>query len=749
MKSFMGNIQLFIGAICAGLIVAIGATRMTSAQTSPSPIAPLHEGWENIDERFVFLTVELSSTEASLNAVKTALVAAGRDQASAKQRAQNYAAGNTRMDRQGGGPMDWQDFYGKTASSFYYHSNGSIDAQGQSNFKLHAQWQGKDSTSVARPPQFDYIYRANEDARKHAETDAAALGNQIDQLLSRRRELESEQSALWCKIALRGLSSRDLSIRPLYRCDLPDSPRDKQSAERFAAISAECKFMRTMNLLTKQAQSALDEDQAPVYVQLQQAVDSARDDLASSFLNLPTLADALADPQSQIGQFSAAAKRLDDLSQNLVDAYRLAGDGDRANDDQRKDNFRGEFQQTIMDFAATVLTADQVLTAQAAEWNITPDNSRFLTVDPHAKPLIVPTPVQASPTSFDIKPSPQPTVTPPPSGTSVTNVISPSDNQHQPDASAKLPTVPQNYVPDSKAIDAERKQLAALATQPLDGRRFESDQDLSQIDKPYEIKDVFRPADNTIRLKIRVGPGVEIRGGTIDLEGGGTGSGHNAQLMLTGTNSKPIILRHVEIDQPLGSAFNATHVIFDHCTFQKNGGWFAYYSSKWAMDQCLLYKCNFGSFSAVDYGFKLTNCTFVGMDFPEIEHRNDEEKSFDYMSRLRKTWNVIKSCNFVNCTILPTVFWCSEDSNFWACTFLPGAAFKSDTPTTVVAFVGGTIGDGPDQISQGNPPERAPLTIIFKLAPFPVLRWAADCPIPEVRHDDRLAGIVLNRTDTR
>jgi len=405
--------------VAACFFVTLSIAYTSFAQTAPSPIARLPEGWATIDERFVFLTIELSSVEASMNAVNSALAAAGRDQSKAEQRAANYAAGNSRMDRQGGGPMDWQDFYGQTAASFYYHSKGSIDAQRQSSFssrsrngqgqssaQLHAQYQGADTTPVGRPPQFDYIYRANADAQKNAESDAASLGNKIDQLLARRRELEFEQSALWCKIAMRGLSSRNLPIEPLYRYDLPTAPTDKQSTQRFAAISAECKFMRTINVLIKQAQSALDGDQAPVFAQLQKAIDAAHEDLAGSLLNLPIVADALTDPQSYIGQFNAAAQRLDDLSQNLIDAYRLAGDGDRADDDQRKDSFRGQFQQTIMDFAATVLTANQVLTAQAAEWNITPDNSHLVTADPNAKSLIVLTPLPPPPAPVDVKPSP-------------------------------------------------------------------------------------------------------------------------------------------------------------------------------------------------------------------------------------------------------------------------------------------------------------------------------------------------------
>jgi hypothetical protein len=717
-----------IWTICGGLLIILSVAYFCFAQTAPSPIAPLRDGWAAIDERFVFLTVELSSVETSLNAVNNALVAAGREQSKAQQRAENYAAGNNRMDRQGGGPMDWQDFYGKTAASFYYHSSGSSDVQGQSNFQLHAQQQGNDTKAIDRPPQFDYIYRANSDAEKRAETDAASMGNKIDQLLARRRELESEQSSLWCKIALRGLSSRNLSVKAMYRYDLPASPPDKQSTQRFAAISACCKFMRTINVLVKQAQPALDGDQSPVFTQLQHAVDSAREDLDSSLLDLPILADALTDSQSYIGQFDAAVRRLDDLSQNLVDSYRLAGDGDRADDDQRKNRFRGQFQQNIMDFASTVLTADEALTTQAAEWKITPDASRPVTTDPNAKPVIVPTTLPSPPPGVDFKPSAQP-----------------------PEA---LPNNPSDVKaingPDVKAISAARDDIATAETRLLDGTPFTSDQELSQVDKPYEIKDVYCPAPNSKSLKILVRPGVEVRGGRINLEPGGP-QGQDAQLLLIGTNSKPIILRHVEIDQPWTGVFNATHVIFDQCTFQKSGAWYSLggYSSRWPMDQCLLYRCKFGSFNAVDYGFKLTNCTFVEMDFPEIEHARDPAKKYDLMDWLRKDGNIIRSCSFVDCTIFPTVFWCSESSNFWNCTFLPGTAFESDTPTRVVAFVYGTTGDTPDKINQNNPPVRAPMVIKLRNAPFSALRWAADCPIPELRLDDRYAGIVFDRADNR
>jgi len=388
-----------------------------------------------------------------------------------------------------------------------------------------------------------------------------------------------------------------------------------------------------------------------------------------------------------------------------------------------------------------VLTADDVLNAQAAEWDITPDTSRRVMADPNAKPLIVPAALQLAPTSVNSNPSPP---LPP---ADQQPAIPPVAKSGTPDQSpAQPPVVVSNNPPDLNAINSERNKLTSAETRPLDSAAFTTDQDLSKTDKPYQITGVFQPAPGTGDWKILVQPGVEIRGGKIDMGRHGAGS---AQLLLAGTSSQPIILRNVEIDQPLSGVFDASNVIFDQCTFRKASGKFGIYSSKWPMDHCLLYKCTFVNFKAVDYGFKLTNCTFVDMNLPEIVQKAIRGKPVDDMDHLRKNWNIIQSCNFVNCTVFPTVFWCAENSNFWNCTFLPGFAFESETPTTVVAFVSGTTGLSPDRINLENPAQRAPLTIMDVNTPFPVARWDADCPIPELRHDDRLAQIVLARSDTR
>src|SRR5581483_2748452 len=185
------------------------------------PAQPLPPGWEQIDQRLVFLTVQLSTIESSIAAINRTLVAKGYQKQIRENAAAAAQAKNRRMDAMGGGPVPWQDFYGKTAQTFFYHPTDSNT--------IHVN-----PVPVAqRPPQFDYIYRANLGSQRNAEEEAAKIGDKIDDLLAYRKELESEQSALWCKIAFRGVVSQGYADGPLYHFPLvaPDGPAGKQSAE--------------------------------------------------------------------------------------------------------------------------------------------------------------------------------------------------------------------------------------------------------------------------------------------------------------------------------------------------------------------------------------------------------------------------------------------------------------------------------------------------------------------------------------
>jgi len=365
----------FLPVLAAVWVQRIVAQDVPASQPD---IGELKGNWEAIDQRFVFLTIELSSTEKSIAAINKALVVAGYQQARFQERAQNYRQDSDRMDRNGGGPVAWQDFYGKTAAAFFYHPSASVDIQAQGNnrtLQAHGEWKGEEQ-AITRPPQMDYIYRANANGEKRADTDAAQIGNKIDDLLQHRRELEAEQSALWCKIAFRALSTRELSDKPRYRFEMTSNASDEPGKEQLAVVAACCKFMRAINLLSEQLQPDIDSDQGEALAGLQQGVAGARRQLKTVLLQQGSLETELEDPSSSLGQFDKAAKRLEDSSQNLADAYRLAAQGDRAGDDNRKQNFRAQLQQEAFDFVETIVTEDECLKTLVGNWKITPDVSR-------------------------------------------------------------------------------------------------------------------------------------------------------------------------------------------------------------------------------------------------------------------------------------------------------------------------------------------------------------------------------------
>ena len=381
-------------AALPALLAAAMAAGVSAQTTAPKPappgqVAPLQDGWEEIDQRLVFLSIELSSVESSMAAVDKAIHIAGYEQSGQHAKAVGADKGNEVMDRNGGGPVSWQSFYCRTAQDFYFHPGATVQVHARvgsgREASIDAQATGT-PTPIDRPPQFDYIYRANEKNKQQAEEEAAKLGGKINELRTRRRELEAEQSALWCKIAFRALSSRDLAAHPLYRFDLTIAGTDDLSKQQLAAIKAGADFMRAINQAVDQAQSAVDGDEKAALDGLEQSAASARSALDRSLMQQAGLAAVMVDPRSSLDQFSKSAKRLVDSSQNMVDAYRIAAESDAKEDWDRKNNFRGQLQQMVMDFAATVMTAEQRLSAAATEWKVSPDTTKAIAA---SSPVVV------------------------------------------------------------------------------------------------------------------------------------------------------------------------------------------------------------------------------------------------------------------------------------------------------------------------------------------------------------------------
>src|SRR4051794_11970819 len=92
-----------IGFVCSALAQPRPATQPMVATTLPA-------GWQEIDQRLVFFTVQLASVETSLDAVNKALKQAGYHQSSKQSEKERYQRGNELMDRNAGGPVGWKEF---------------------------------------------------------------------------------------------------------------------------------------------------------------------------------------------------------------------------------------------------------------------------------------------------------------------------------------------------------------------------------------------------------------------------------------------------------------------------------------------------------------------------------------------------------------------------------------------------------------------------------------------------------------
>ena len=345
-----------------------------------APIAPaekLAEGWDEIDERLIFLMVRLANTETSLEAVEKTIAASSR-KASVKTGDAKRAIGeNEKMDRKGGGPMKWSQFYGTTAEKFFYHPTDRNSSYHTVTVLSPQPPQNDNQTAPGipsrqglpvhqRPPQFDYIYKANQGAAAKAEAEAGLLKGKVEALAARRRKLELEQVALWVEIAFRAAAHFDLHKKPVFRFEpllVGNDPDAKLHADIMKTAAA---FMRVSLAIVDEA----PKDQDGTLVRIKPAVSDAREKLNDAWLRL---AVDSSDKNTVEGKFAALAKRLDDVGRNLTESYEIAVDGDINADELRKDTFRGQLQGSLVSYAQIVLALDEMATQMRDQWKIKPD----------------------------------------------------------------------------------------------------------------------------------------------------------------------------------------------------------------------------------------------------------------------------------------------------------------------------------------------------------------------------------------
>jgi hypothetical protein len=312
-----------------------------------------------VDNPVTFRLVQLAGVEESLKAVDAALKKAGYKSKENSSKAEQFEKGNELMDRKGGGPMAWKEFYGTTAEKFFYHPTDP-------NTTYH-----NPVPISQRPPQFDYIYRANTQQSQKAKDEVAALGTKADKLLERKRQLESQQARLWARISAALIAQRELNDRPLYEYHLKVGDDADGSArlnsQRVIAVEASAQYVRVLARAIGTFDDSGNDDQTAVFLALKQNSEKARKEmmLALAAVNEPGVA-------KEVQPLSELAKRLTAVTNSAAESQGAASDADKAGDDQLKLASRGLFQTAIIDLPYKVASLDDGIVKLAADWKLIP-----------------------------------------------------------------------------------------------------------------------------------------------------------------------------------------------------------------------------------------------------------------------------------------------------------------------------------------------------------------------------------------
>lgn len=268
-------------------------------------------------------------------------------------------------------------FYHPTDRNSTYHTVTVLSQQPPQNDNKTAGGVGVPSRQGLpihqRPPQFDYIYRANQEAKERAEADAEKLKNKIEALLQRRQNLEQEQSGLWIEIAFHAIAHFDLNKKPRLRFEPVAVANDPTSKLHGDIVKSAAIFTRVGLSVIDEAQK----DQSAAFARIKPAISDARQTLNDYWLRLDVDSS---DRKSTEGKFAALAKQLDDVASNLSESYEVAIDGDRQKDQLRKETFRGQLQESLVSYAEIVLALDEMLVEMQERWQIKSDLDKPLTV---------------------------------------------------------------------------------------------------------------------------------------------------------------------------------------------------------------------------------------------------------------------------------------------------------------------------------------------------------------------------------
>jgi len=341
------SVLLALGVImnARGILNWLGLTALAvSLGLGPATKPGAKSDLAELSDRQQNLLLQLSDAEANIQAINSALKLTGYKVGQSYNRIDSNLKGNELMDRKGGGPVRWDEFYGKTAKDY-----------------------GNNDWGDRRPRQFQKIYDANNDQINRAKEQITSFAKDQSVLLARRQKHETDQSLLWAIIAWEQVRDREIELHPICRFALkPQSPEA-------AMLRPVVLFLRTANQIALEGADSAKADQAAVFQNHAQRMEAAFATLRRSLADASDNAALKPDRKKEGEALKALSKDLAEECKVISDNYANALDRDAARQDASKLEFRAELQKSLGKFSAAVGRLDEAVSSVAAAWGVEGD----------------------------------------------------------------------------------------------------------------------------------------------------------------------------------------------------------------------------------------------------------------------------------------------------------------------------------------------------------------------------------------
>lgn len=334
------------------------------------------DGWVwDVDDRLEDLVLQLQEKELLLQEIDTQIARATGKKRGSKM-AENMAWRSTqRMDLNGGGPIRWDAFYGRNAEKFFYHPTDR-----NTTYHTTTALRQVAPTSAGgvpgnqgvpahqRPPQFDYIYRGYEDARDRAREEAKKIENRIEDMESRRRELEGEVVVLWMKLAFRVIDRDKLPENPSLRFAFRPRAADKENAgEQAAALTTATQFLATAMLFSD---ALAEKSRETAFGGVSETITRSRKAFEDGFIKLSSLRNEAADKSKPLGQFKLLSRQLEDAAKMLADGYKDWRAGDKNDEESTKFSGLRRIQDGVVRYSQILLALNELVGQLEEGWEV-------------------------------------------------------------------------------------------------------------------------------------------------------------------------------------------------------------------------------------------------------------------------------------------------------------------------------------------------------------------------------------------